>query len=74
MKRILIAASAAALFLTGCTSSTVDDQGRVVSSDSAMKPDVRVFETVLPDGNTTVCVFAKQGYGGGLDCDFDGPR
>lgn len=69
MKRLALIA-ATSLLLAGCSTSTVDNEGTVVPSDTASVPDVRVFEVRLPDGNVTTCVYALPG--GGLDCDVQG--
>lgn len=57
-----LAALALALLATGCG---VQDIG-----DAEFTP--RTVE--MPDGRTVECVTYKQGYAGGLSCDWDNAR
>lgn len=68
MKKIvtILAVCAGALALAGC--------GIQEGSESSSHYPVSHYTFVqeLPDGDSVLCVWAKDGYGGGLSCDWEG--
>jgi len=65
MKRLLLVAASAALLLSGCAS-----EGQTIGTYA---PESHyVFQQEVEPGKFVTCVWAKQGYGGGLSCDWVG--
>lgn len=63
---LLAAAMASVAVLTGCSSG-------FESADNAPSRNVHTVE--LPDGRSVLCIFEKNGYGGGgLSCDWDNAK
>ncbi|QFG14115.1 hypothetical protein I5G97_gp039 [Mycobacterium phage Curiosium] len=58
-----------AMMLTGCSSPTVAADGT-----GSAPGEVTVHYVDLPDGRKVLCVFEKDGYGGGLSCDWSRVR
>jgi hypothetical protein len=56
------AAAALAFLLTGCGGQDSDGNERPGS--------VQPHTVDLPDGRSVLCVWEKQGYGGGVSCDW----
>ncbi len=46
----------------------------VLAGCGAGGPAKRGNDVVLPDGRTVTCVVYKQGYAGGISCDWEGAR
>jgi hypothetical protein len=61
--RLLLSAAAAALLLTACGSGH-DAEGH------ERPRTVQPHYVDLPDGRRVLCVWEKQGYGGGVSCDW----
>lgn len=77
-KTTALLAIAAALTLGGCaavpaTGSGADSTG-VSDPSSNVSYDHWEQHVDLEDGRTVVCVTFKQGYGGGLSCDWAGAK
>jgi hypothetical protein len=67
-KTIATLAIIAALALTGCGSG-VDD------SNTEDPSDLKVSVIKTPDGRSVTCVkFNRNGYVGGVSCDWDGAK
>jgi len=66
--RIRIAILMALALMAGCSTEQRPD-GTIIPTD--MTPHI-LMDFKLEDG--TRCVFAKQGYAGGIQCDFIGGR
>jgi hypothetical protein len=58
----------AAATLTGCATSGNTDEARQNDNEIG---GVRTSYVELPDGRTVLCVSNKQGYAGGLSCDWE---
>lgn len=58
------------LALTGCTNAPTAEPAPA-TNDSQYHWEQRV---ILEDGRTVVCVTYKQGYGGGLSCDWSNAK
>lgn len=76
MKKRLAAVAAAAtlltLVLTGCTSEAGNGGSTDPEINAQLTPHTHYsFVQELQDGRKVLCVWAKDGYGGGLSCDWD---
>lgn len=66
-----VAIVAAILFLTGCSQSTSGSIEEPTDKDETLEYHF-VFKQEVEDGNSVTCVWVKDGYAGGLSCDWVG--
>lgn len=69
MKRLALAASLStvAVLVAACGDNSAGESGPLPES-------IKTHTVNLPDGRNVLCVFEKDGYGGGLSCDWSNAR
>jgi len=74
-KRTLSVAAGAILVtlgLTGCSAGSANGGSTDPEINAQLTPSTHYsFVQELQDGRKVLCVWAKDGYGGGLSCDWD---
>jgi len=76
MKKRLASAVAGAAFLalalTGCSAGSGNGGSTDPEINAQLTPGTHYsFVQELQDGRKVLCVWAKDGYGGGLSCDWE---
>ena len=66
--------TAAALTLGGCAAGPAEDSTSAPDRPSKVSSSLKEQHVDLEDGRTVVCVTFRQGYGGGLSCDWAGAK
>lgn len=76
MKRLLATAAALVLAasLTGCGTGSDEPTESEREKYALDFMDSGTFNKKLPDGRTVLCIWAEEGYAGGLSCDWDNAK
>lgn len=72
--KVIAVVAVMSIGLTGCSAFSGAD-GNTAQPDGGRHPEtVWPHTVILPDGRHVLCVFEKQGYGGGLSCDWSNAK
>lgn len=71
MRKITAIIMGVALAFSLAACAAPEDGGAVTEGGMGNAPYTNVFVQTMPDGREITCIFAKQGYGGGLSCDWN---